>query len=633
MKHFYIQAIILSLTLWSVARGAVQPADSWERLVLIVACRTGLPGDQILKYSHMDGRSLSRLLGDIGKVKGQNLTILETESIDELRRGLQAMGDKITAAKAGGKRVFLQMYYSGHGAASHFHLGEQRLSFKEAKSLLNASRADTRLFVLDVCFGASFFAAKGFQTAAPVPVDVQVDELTEGEVTITSSALDEQAYEVKSLGGSVFTSNWVMALRGAADKDMDGQVSLFEAYNYTYHKTAAYTAEALKRPQHPSYDMQLRGGRDIMLSKPVDMASGLVFKGCHPGTYSVTSISKKLAIGDINLPESSADGQSETFSLALEPGNYELLKNSGARQYKVARVDVQTASVQQVTPAMFTSSQPAGPIKGAKGSAGPDEELEGKPEAKSVPVNSTPGTGQRSRPARTLTWRLTGIMGYEFFNEQILAGNLNIPSEINTHFGLAPSFTGPGTAWHQGFGLSAAYNKRLSLGIRVFTSSRRYTTTTTGSESPLSADVSFPVNLTSTYDINLIDVGPVVEVYPFIYGPHSLGFDGAYLWSFMNVNTSWNLERTLYDQTITQSASHYGDGGRLDGAITYSLELPRFLGLISGLIQLRAGVYYRFSSFFIESEASVPDKELKSEEYGGTLSVLLTFSRNQGGMK
>src|SRR5205823_3576181 len=77
------------------------------------------------------------------------------------------------------------------------------------------------------------------------------------------------------LQGSFFTHHLVAGLRGAADSSKDGQVTLSEAFSYANEMTIRDTAQVAKQPQHPSFDMKLRGRQDVVLTALASAASSL----------------------------------------------------------------------------------------------------------------------------------------------------------------------------------------------------------------------------------------------------------------------------------------------------------------------------------------------------------------------
>ena len=59
---------------------------------------------------------------------------------------------------------------------------------------------------------------------------------------LASSTASELSQESEALRASYFTHHLLSGLRGAADADRDGRVTLSEAYRYAYNRTLVATA-------------------------------------------------------------------------------------------------------------------------------------------------------------------------------------------------------------------------------------------------------------------------------------------------------------------------------------------------------------------------------------------------------
>jgi hypothetical protein len=88
-------------------------------------------------------------------------------------------------------------------------------------------------------------------------------------VFLTSSAAGEDSQESDELRGSFFTHHLASGLRGAADEDGDGHVTLAEAYAHAYHATLRTTAATVAGVQHPTFRYELKGGGDVILTSPL----------------------------------------------------------------------------------------------------------------------------------------------------------------------------------------------------------------------------------------------------------------------------------------------------------------------------------------------------------------------------
>ena len=75
------------------------------------------------------------------------------------------------------------------------------------------------------------------------------------------------AQESERVRGSFFTHYLSTGLRGAADADKNGLVTLQEAYRFAFEETLARTEATLYGAQHAAYDIQLAGVGDLVLTE------------------------------------------------------------------------------------------------------------------------------------------------------------------------------------------------------------------------------------------------------------------------------------------------------------------------------------------------------------------------------
>jgi hypothetical protein len=97
--------------------------------------------------------------------------------------------------------------------------------------------------------------AKGIVLGAPLRLSVE-PSLT-GRVPVTSSGANELSFECTRLSGSPFAQALIWGLRGAADSDGDGRVTLSELYGYLRARTLAVSLPA--GGQHASWRDELAG--------------------------------------------------------------------------------------------------------------------------------------------------------------------------------------------------------------------------------------------------------------------------------------------------------------------------------------------------------------------------------------
>lgn len=622
---------------------AMVPDESWVRVGVVAAATSGLEGDKPLRYAYRDGERLEKMLGSVGQIEPANLFFLKAENQADFKAALGRIGTRIAALKAQGRKIFLQFYYSGHGGARKFHLADGALPFEDLKAALGGDRADARVYVLDVCFGASFFNSKGFRTAPPVQLQMELDPAARGEVLISSSSLDEQAYEVKTLGGSIFTSHWIMALRGAGDRNRDGQVTLFEAYNYAYDRTSGYSAETLDRPQHPSFQMDLTGARDMTLARLLRTSTGILFQGCPAGLYNVVDLQRGIQIGELRIP------QGEEFTLALEPGRYRVQYQPGKGPSQAADLELNGSAMARLPFAAFTAQTAQAGIpkggglrEGMAALSGPDPDPQLVPAAYSRQDSApsrNPGDGDLETlsasefgsapapvPRRRPAPRSPGFFSRLGFNvwagtakywDPKLEKAMIASGDVDREFGTLGTFPSPEWKSDWGFDLTTTWKGGWYAGLRFGNGESEYSLATTGRE-PLGGVSEaerdkYPVTLAWKYSFSDTRAGALLGRVFTLGHKQSLSGEAGLALLGRTSSGDRTLNRSLYRTATTHSTFADGSGYRVEGGLGWTLSLsPGVFGKPIGL-GARLTPYYTHIRGFSDPQAGF---NLNSDEMG-----------------
>lgn len=341
-----LHALALPALALAVALAPASARAGAERFAVVVGNDAGEGGEVQLRYAESDAARLAAVLQEVGGVRPENLVLLRGQDAGTVRRTLIAVNDRVRAA--GGQAVLI-VYYSGHADAAALHLGRTQLELAELELLVRGSAASFRLLVLDACRSGALTRVKGGTPTAPFGVDgPQLSERVAGEgaVFLTSSAASEDSQESDELQGGFFTHALVSGLLGAADVNDDGRVTLDEAYRYAYEATLRASSRTLAGTQHPTFQYEVRGQGDLVLSTPgadqpsrarLELPAGrawLLFSGSQEGAV----------VGEVGLRD-------RARRLSLRPGRYfargrgpdALLEGSLALQAGEARIlDEQT---------------------------------------------------------------------------------------------------------------------------------------------------------------------------------------------------------------------------------------------------------------------------------------------------
>ena len=325
------------------------PVGAAQRFAVIAGNDEGGQGRVRLWFAERDADRIAEAVRELGDFSEKNVVVLRGKSADDVRAAVEALDARILQAKAAGERTLLLFYYSGHAGASGLELGSSRLRFDELRALINRSPADTRVAVVDACDAGRLTQTKGATFANTVDFALPADQV-EGTAFIASSAAGEAAQESSTIGGSFFTHHFELGLRGAADTDGDGQVTLAEAFRYTSVRTTSGTAATEAGPQHPTYDIRMSGRGDVVLADlrraeatlrlPPDARATFILHGPHnllaeiPG--SAEPLALALPVGHYTVERRAPEGRASA-ELTLARADVRVLPALSPTRYERAR--------------------------------------------------------------------------------------------------------------------------------------------------------------------------------------------------------------------------------------------------------------------------------------------------------
>jgi hypothetical protein len=291
-----------------------------QRLALVAGANDGGPDRPVLKYAVSDAERFARVLLDLGGVSPANAILLRQPKLRELEQALDQLRSRIdearrTAAGNGGGRTEVLVYYSGHADDKGLLLGEDRYSYRSLRDRLDDVAADVRIAVLDACASGAITRIKGGVLRPPFLVDESAD--MRGHAFLTSSAETEAAQESDRIRGSYFTHFLISGLRGAADMSGEGKVTLNEAYQFAFNETLGRTAETKGGAQHPSYDINLSGTGDVVMTDLRQTSATLVLGEALDGRFFVSNARQELIV-ELYKP------YGRKVELGVEAGSYEV---------------------------------------------------------------------------------------------------------------------------------------------------------------------------------------------------------------------------------------------------------------------------------------------------------------------
>jgi hypothetical protein len=300
-----------------------------ERFAVLIGANAGWSNDKPLRYAETDAERMREVLVELGGFAPDRVVLLREPDTTAVRGELEKLARTLRGL---GQDSLVLFYYSGHADERHLHLRGPALAYPEVHTLLQALPATVKVGVLDACRSGSILGAKGGRPTGRFEVKV-VDELrVRGLVVLTSSGADELSQETKALAGSVFTHHLVSGLRGAADEDGGGEVSLVEAWKYAWMRTEADTA-ASAVPHRPAYLFELKGQGELVLTQQKREGARLVLPRGEGERYVVVDEHEVRLVAE---GRTRAEG---AVALGLAPGTYRVKRVEGEGM-GVARVTV-----------------------------------------------------------------------------------------------------------------------------------------------------------------------------------------------------------------------------------------------------------------------------------------------------
>jgi hypothetical protein len=287
-------------------------AQALQRFAVLVGANKGWAQDRTLRHAVGDARKLAGVLEQMGGFSREDIVLLEEPTTEELRRTL----DQVAARTAGtaGESLFL-FYYSGHADQEFLHLRGAPLGLKALAQRIEALPLLLKLGILDACQSGAFLT-KGGKPARPFALETPRALALRGLVFLSSSREEELSQEAQGLGGSIFSHHLASGLRGAADENGDGQVSLDEVYRYAYTRTREDTDRSPHGPQHPQKRFDLRGQGEVILTQLEEASARVRFPPSHKRCFIDDEAGGRLA-------EVPARPREVTW-LGLEAGGYQL---------------------------------------------------------------------------------------------------------------------------------------------------------------------------------------------------------------------------------------------------------------------------------------------------------------------
>jgi len=315
MRKLPVLALLLAVSLPLLAEG-----EAIQRFALVVGSNVGGKTTATLRYAVNDAKRFRDVLVRLGGTREENVLLLVNPEGENLQNGLSYIGSRIKKATAPGLQTQVVFYYSGHSDERGLLLSGEYFGYPALHAALDALGADVRVVVLDSCSSGAFTRDKGGTFAAPFLMDASTS--VEGHAYITSSSAEEASQESDKIESSFFTFYFLSGLRGAADSNSDGKVTLNEAYDFAYDRTLSDTEKTRSGAQHPAFDIKLNGMGNLVLTDLRAGEAAILLPKELIGRVTLRDVTNKLVL------EVRKDEPKE-LRISVEQGYYRILLEEG----------------------------------------------------------------------------------------------------------------------------------------------------------------------------------------------------------------------------------------------------------------------------------------------------------------
>jgi hypothetical protein len=277
------------LFIFFLTLAAVADADS-RRVIVAIGSNHGLDAERPLTFAERDAERFAMVMTELGGANGDDVSLVTAATPRRVMQALASAGARLDDDS------MLVVYYSGHGSDVALHMQGERLDLAQLRAAVDSMPARLRLLVVDACRDSA--AEKGFSPVEPFAISLTLAAQHRGVVTMQSAGPGEVALESMRLRSGLFSHYLISGLRGAADRDADGRISVNEAYDFAYSRTLQQSASAIGRTQHPTIHMDIEGAGPLVLTSVAPTRSLLILPPGRDVQYVVFEKGSQTAFAE-----------------------------------------------------------------------------------------------------------------------------------------------------------------------------------------------------------------------------------------------------------------------------------------------------------------------------------------------
>jgi hypothetical protein len=390
------------------ALGDPAPSQPPVRLLLSVGSNIGSPSDRPLEFAEDDAARIREVFVELGGLDSDHALLLAHPTADEIRERIAEIKGRISELHALGRQGELIVFVSAHGAEGELHLVGTELSIEELRELVRGTEADLKIVIVDAC--DTGVESKGASKGNAYALTVEPSAV-KGEIFVASSGAHEASQEWNALGGSLFTHHLLAALRGDADFDHDGRITLMEAFGYAQRRTVV---ESVDVGQHPEFDIGLTGSSDVVLTELRRGRAHVTFSRDLEGRFVLASLPRPEILLEVQKT------RGEPLTVALPAGNYVLRQPQGFR-VALQQIQLPYGGTAQVDGKQFVVRDFAEVALKGSGLEFHPNALQLSGALTAPPIEGTPALLQLGATYRLALGQLWGAVGFQ-------TGHTNFPA-------------------------------------------------------------------------------------------------------------------------------------------------------------------------------------------------------------
>jgi iron(II)-dependent oxidoreductase len=255
------------------------------------------PKIRSLRYAVADAEAIQGIISDRRRMPYRNVvSMVYTDTSGKKPTQRNILRGFIPIKNQAGPDDTVLFFFSGHGVqvngvsyllpcdAEADMIEHTAIALEDINRELMQVKAARQVVILDACHSGGVFISEGkfttkgielkkrTRSVKSVKLATQIMAEAEGRIVLSSSKSGEVSYEYPEKGQGVFTYYLVEGLKGKADSDDNGYITVSEAYKYVYQSVLQWSKRHNRR-QTPTREAKVSGEVVLTIIPDIYLAS------------------------------------------------------------------------------------------------------------------------------------------------------------------------------------------------------------------------------------------------------------------------------------------------------------------------------------------------------------------------